>query len=300
MSLPKSSCKKFHTVALIGKRSSAEASHTVRDLAAWLAERGVVPIVEARTAASLDNCPAQQADLDEIGARADLAVVVGGDGTMLHTARSLARYTVPLVGINQGRLGFMTDIPRSEKHTGLVEILEGHYTSERRFLLNAILIRNGQPVASALALNEVVVSKADAGRMIEFALTIDDEFIYNQRSDGLIIATPTGSTAYALSANGPILHPAVQGIALVPLCPHALTTRPITVSDTVRLCIRLAPGQDARVHCDGQTHFELAGNDEVCITRSEHGITLLHPRAYSYYAMLRAKLHWSEPSQPTS
>ena len=160
------------------------------------------------------------------------------------------------------------------------------------------MTRGGVVVNESAALNEVVVSKSDGGRMIEFALAIDDEFIYNQRSDGLIVATPTGSTAYALSANGPILHPAVGGIALVPLCPHALTARPITVPDSVLLSITLAGGAEARLHCDGHTQFDLAAGDVVSVVRSKHSITLLHPKSYSYFAMLRDKLLWSEPARP--
>ena len=288
----------FHTVALIGKYRSTDAAATALALARLLAARGIVPLIETETARLVDPEGFATADLPTIGRDADLAIVVGGDGTLLHTARNLAPFDVPVVGVNQGRVGFMTDIPRQNAERAINELLDGHYRGEQRILLSARVTRGGAVVNESAALNEVVVSKSDGGRMIEFALAIDDEFIYNQRSDGLIVATPTGSTAYALSANGPILHPAVGGIALVPLCPHALTARPITVPDSVLLSITLAGGAEARLHCDGHTQFDLAAGDVVSVVRSKHSITLLHPKSYSYFAMLRDKLLWSEPARP--
>lgn len=290
--------QKFSTIALIGKYRSTDAAATVVMLAGLLKARGVEPLIETHTAALADSHGMAVGDLADIGRRADLAIVVGGDGTLLHAARNLAPFNVPVVGVNQGRVGFMTDIPRLDAERVLGELLDGHYRAEQRILLTARVTRGDAVVNESAALNEVVVSKSDGGRMIEFALAIDDELIYHQRSDGLIVATPTGSTAYALSANGPILHPAVGGIAVVPLCPHALTARPITVPDTVLLSVTLADGVEARVHCDGHTEFDLVAGDVVSIHRSKHSITLLHPRGYSYFAMLREKLHWSEPAKP--
>jgi NAD+ kinase len=200
---------------------------------------------------------------------------------------------VPLVGINQGRLGFLTDIGRDAALTKLGEILDGRYTEESRAMLDAEVVRGGHRVFQTLAFNDVVVNKGDLGRMIEFDLSIDDEYVYTQRSDGMILSTPTGSTAYALSANGPILHPNVGGIALVPLCPHALTARPITLPDSSLIEITLLPPHDARVHFDGQTRFDARAGDRVRVTRSPNVVRLLHPEGYSYFAMLREKLHWS-------
>ena len=233
------------------------------------------------------------ASYEHIGASADLAVVIGGDGTMLHTARRLIEHGVPLVGVNLGRLGFLTDIARSSATERLAEILDGAFTAEDRFMLDVEVLRGGARVFHTLALNDVVVNKGELGRMIEFELSIDEEFVYTQRSDGMIVSTPTGSTAYALSANGPILHPSVGGIALVPLCPHALTARPITLPDSCRIDIVLLPPHDARVHFDGQTRFDLRAGDCVRMTRSSRSLRLLHPEGYSYFAMLRQKLHWS-------
>jgi NAD kinase len=186
-----------------------------------------------------------------------MAIVVGGDGTMLNAARQLARYRVPLVGVNQGRLGFMTDIARSDMLTCMDDLLDGKFVPETRMLLDAEVVRDERSVVSNLALNDVVVDKGAIGRMIEFELFIDGEFIYHLRSDGLIVATSTGSTAYALSANGPILHPQVSAIALVPLCPHALTNRPILVGDRNEIEIRIVHATDSRAHFDGQVTVDL-------------------------------------------
>lgn len=284
----------FQTIALIGKYRGPEIADSLRDLAAWLQERKRRVLVEAGTAQSVGSFSCTMASYAEIGRQADLAIVLGGDGTLLHAARQLARDGVPLVGVNQGRLGFMTDIACREMLAGIDALLSGKFSSEQRFLLDAEVLRGGESLFRTVALNDVVVNKGELGRMIEMEARIDGEFIYVLRADGMIIATPTGSTAYALSANGPILHPSVPGIALVPLCPHALTNRPITVCDRSRIEISLLPPHDARIHFDGQEFFDVRAGDRLCVTRSRHAITLLHPPGYSYLAMLREKLHWSE------
>lgn len=284
----------FRSIALIGKYQSPDVAESVFAIANYLRQRGLVVWIEQGTASSVGGAgDFVIATYEEIGAQADLAVVVGGDGTMLNSARRLAEHGVPLVGVNLGRLGFLTDVGRSEALDRLGEIVDGRYREESRFMLDAEVLRGGQRVFHTLALNDVVVNKGDLGRMIEFDLLIDGEFVYTQRSDGMIIATPTGSTAYALSSNGPILHPGVDGIALVPLCPHALTARPVTLPDSCRIEIRLLPPHDARVHFDGQARFDARAGDCVKITRSPLAVRLLHPEGYSYYAMLREKLHWS-------
>lgn len=290
----------FRTVAVIGKYQTPEVAEALLTLVAYLRGRELEVLVERETAVAADASGFDESGYAEIAARADLAIVIGGDGTMLATARRLAASGVPLVGINQGRLGFMTDIARDEMTERIGELLDGRYRREKRILLEASVRRADRLIGKGLALNDVVLSRADAGRMMEFEVTIDGEFIYNQRSDGIIVATPTGSTAYALSANGPILQPAVAGIALVPLCPHALTARPITISDTSVIDIRITPQYDARLYCDGQTRIDLTGGDGIRVTRSRHAITLLHPEGYSYFAMLREKLRWSEaPRNPS-
>ncbi len=283
----------FHTIALIGKYQSREIAESLRALATFLSGRGAEVLLEEETAAAVGANGYAVASYEAIGARAGLAVILGGDGTMLNAARHLAGFAVPLVGINQGRLGFMTDISLDAMIESITALLEGKFSREQRFLLNAEVLRDGEPAFQTLALNDVVVNKGDIGRMIELEVKVDGELIHILRADGLIVSTPTGSTAYALSANGPILHPAVPGIAIVPLCPHALSNRPITVSDSSTIDIALLPPHDARLHFDGQTRFDARASDVVRIARSRHNLTLLHPPGYSYFAMLREKLHWS-------
>ncbi len=293
------------TVALIGRQESPEVVDSIVALLGYFQSRGVAVLVETETAIEvgqlLDNtvlAAAECADFTRIGSTVDVAIVVGGDGTLLHAARQLAKFDVPLVGINQGRLGFMTDIARSGMIEAMALLMEGKFTLENRLLLDTEVVFGGasaqwQPLAN-LAFNDVVIDKGATGRMIEFELRVDDEFIYSARADGLIICTPTGSTAYALSANGPILHPKLGGIALVPLCPHALSNRPITLPDTARIEVRLVQGANARAHFDGQETVDLMPGDGVRLVKSPHRIKLLHPPSYSYFAMLRQKLHWSE------
>lgn len=286
--------KRFETIALIGKYQSPDVAEAVLHIASFLRDNGHAILIEQGTASSIGVAGGfPVTSYDGIGAVADLAVVLGGDGTMLNTARRLAEHEVPLVGVNQGRVGFLTDISRDDAIVRLSEMLEGRYSEEIRFMLSAEILRAGQRVHQTLAFNDVVVNKGELGRMIEFDVSIDDDFVYTQRSDGMIVTTPTGSTAYALSANGPILHPSIGAIALVPLCPHALTARPVTLPDTCRIDIKLLAPHDARVHFDGQTSFDARAGDCVRITRSPHAIRLLHPENYSYFAMLREKLHWS-------
>ncbi len=286
------------TIALVGKYHSLEIAESLRRLAEYFHERGISVFVERETAGQIGK----QVDLsrwvtcgfNDIGAHADLAVVIGGDGTMLNAARRLARYRVPLVGVNQGRLGFMTDIARSDMLTCMDDLLDGRFSAEARMLLDAEILREGREVATNLALNDLVVDKGAIGRMIELELFIDGEFIYNLRSDGLIVSTPTGSTAYSLSAGGPILHPTLTGIAVVPLCPHALTNRPVLVNDKAEIELRITHADDPRVHFDGQVTLDLQKHDSVRLRRSEYSIVFLHPPGYSYFAMLRQKLQWSE------
>ncbi len=284
----------LRTIALIGKYQSPEVAESLLALADFLKERAIEVLVEQATAGQIACRHLAVASYETIGAHADLAIVLGGDGSMLAAARKLARSKVPLLGVNQGRLGFMTDLSRERMLDGIRALLAGEFSREERFLLEARVRRRNDSIFETLALNDVVVNKGELGRMIEFSVSIDGEFIYNQRSDGLIVATPTGSTAYALSANGPILHPAVPGIALVPLCPHALSNRPITIDAGSRIEIVLQPPHRARVHADGQEKFELEAGDRVEVARSIHTICFLHPPGYSYFAMLREKLHWSE------
>jgi NAD+ kinase len=283
----------FQTVAVVGKYQSQGMAEPLAGIAALLAAGGFTPLIEADTAANTGLTGYATAPLDTIGSRADLAVVVGGDGTMLSVARLLAPCGVPLVGVNQGRLGFMTDIALEDIHQALGAILAGDYDAEDRHILHGTVTRQGQVVLDTLALNDVVVSRGAVGGMVELTVAVDGRFVYNQRADGLIIATPTGSTAYALSANGPILHPSLPAIVLVPVAPHALTNRPIALPVDCDVELTLTRGRDAGAHFDGQAHFSLIDRDRIRVRRSPHDIRFLHPRGYDYFRMLREKLHWS-------
>jgi NAD+ kinase len=281
----------FSRIALIGKLGSPEIAASLRELIGLLGKRGCEALVEKETAAELG---AAGLDYPALGERADLAVVIGGDGTMLAAARSLVRYRVPVVGVNLGRVGFMTDIGHRDMHSGIGAILDGSYTLEERTLLDAEIVRGGESVLRTLALNEAVIGKGAQGRLIEFDLAIDGEFIYNLRADGMIVATPTGSTAYALSAQGPILHPAVPALALVPLNPHTLSARPVSVSDKCAIEIKLVRALDARGHFDGLALADMQEGDRLLLKRSADVVRFVHPPGYRYFATLREKLRWSE------
>jgi NAD+ kinase len=283
----------FKAVALIGKYKSPEIVGPILELARFLEERGVSVMLDRLTASHLTECRYPVLVLEELGERADLAIVMGGDGTMLNIARTFAPYDVALVGVNQGRLGFLTDISIDTMLETIGAMLEGHYVTEDRMLLNAEVYSAQERVFDVLAFNDVVVSKGARGSMIEFELSIDREAIYTQRSDGLIVSTPTGSTAYALSSGGPIIHPSLRVMAIVPVCPHTLSNRPIVIGadSTVEVVVRSA--DDPRVHFDSHSHFELRAGDRIVVRRYPHPIRLLHPVGHSYYAMLRQKLYWN-------
>jgi NAD+ kinase len=285
--------KSFKTVALIGKYKSPEIAGPLLELARFLTDRGVEVLLDRLTASHIGDCPYPVLVLEELGARADLAIVLGGDGTMLNIARTFAPYDVALVGVNQGRLGFLTDISLDTMFETIGAILDGEYVREDRMLLEAEVYSGRERVFDVLAFNDVVVSKGVRGSMIEFELHIDGEAIYTQRSDGLIVATPTGSTAYALSAGGPIVHPSLRVMTLVPVCPHTLSNRPIVLSSGCTVEIVVHSADDPRVHFDSHSHFELREADRILVRRYSHDISLLHPAGHSYYAMLRQKLKWN-------
>jgi len=264
----------FRRIALLGKLNSPEVEASLAEMRRFLAARGCEVIKQ--------------------GEQADLAIVIGGDGTMLSAARDLLRHRVPLVGINQGRVGFMTDIGHHDMQAGIGAILDGNYSLEERSVLDAEIFRGKKSVQRSIALNEAVVGKGGEGRLIEFQLTIDGEFIYKLRGDGVIVATPTGSTAYALSAQGPILHPSVPALALVPLAPHTLSARPVSVSDRSVIEIEIIHAMDARAHFDGVVMHDMAGGDRLVLRRSADVARFVHPPGYRYFATLREKLGWSE------
>jgi NAD+ kinase len=284
----------FQTVALIGKYKSPEIAPPLLKLADFLGKRGIRILIDPLTAAHVGKSEHAVVDLQEIGRSADLAVVIGGDGTMLNIARTLAPFDVALVGINQGRLGFLTDLSMDVMLDAIGAILDGQYTTESRMLLQAEVVSGGRQVLDVIAFNDVSVNKGAEGSLIEIEVQIDGRFVYNLRSDGLIVASPTGSTAYALSSNGPILHPSLDVIGLVPVCPHTLSNRPIVVNGDSVIDILVLKAADARAHFDSHSHHELVEGDKVVVKRCPHAIRLLHPASYDYYHMLREKLHWSE------
>jgi NAD+ kinase len=280
-------------VALVGRHATPGVAEPLTRVAKFLSERGYDVLVEAATAGTSALSGYACAPASELGGRVDVAIVIGGDGTLLSTARKLAPLDIPLIGVNLGRLGFLTDIPLSNMEAELASMLAGRYIEERRTLLAAMVEQQGATSGPTLAFNEVVVSRGSLGGMIDLAVEIDGGFAYAMRADGIIVATPTGSTAYALSAQGPILHPRVPAVVLVPVAPHALTNRPIAVSETSSITVTLLRGKDAAAHCDGQAHFALQESDRVVIARAAHPARLLHPEGYDHFAMLREKLHWS-------
>jgi NAD+ kinase len=284
----------FKTVGLIGKYKSPEIAGPLLKLGAFLAQRGVKVMVDSLTASHIGDSKYPALTLEEIGRQADLAIVLGGDGTMLNIARTLAPFDVALIGINQGRLGFLTDISIETMFETIGTILEGKYVTEERMLLEAEVFSKKKSVFNVLAFNDVVVSKGIKGSMIEFEVKIDGKFLYTLRSDGLIITTPTGSTAYALSSGGPIIHPSLSAMALVPICPHTFSSRPIVISSDSVVEIVINSAADARAHFDSHSRFDLNEHDRVTVRRYGHTIRLLHPVGHDYYNMLRAKLHWTE------
>jgi NAD+ kinase len=282
------------TIAIVGKYFAAGISESLTEIVDFLEGRGHLVVLEAETAQNVALPGIAAMTPAQIGEQADAAIIVGGDGTMLGIARQLAPYDVPLIGINQGRLGFITDISLERMLPVLGEMLDGQVESERRSLLQSAVMRDGEQIFSALAFNDVVVTRGAGSGMAELMVEVDGRFMYNQRSDGLIVATPTGSTAYALSAGGPLLHPSLGGIVLVPIAPHALSNRPIVIPDSSEIVIEIVNGRDMSANFDMQSLASLQHGDRILIRRSEHTITFLHPAGWSYYDTLRQKLHWNE------
>ncbi len=287
----------FKTVAIVGKLDGVNVGGPVDALIGLMRSRGIKVLLDKRTAefaaAKADQIMPRE-PLDALLEGADLAIGVGGDGTMLGLARSVAHHGVPLVGVNLGHLGFMTDISAENAVTTMASMLDGEYTEESRLLLYARILREGKPVFESVALNDVVVSRGAMGSMIEFAVEVNGEFIYSLRADGLIVNTPTGSTAYALSSGGPILQPGLPAISLVPISPHTLSNRPIAISSEAEVRVRMIRGVNARVNFDVQSYFDPENEDVVVIRAHRDRLRLLHPRGYSYFSMLRSKLHWNE------
>jgi len=285
---------RFRHAALVGKYQAHGIRGVLEEIAHFLVRQGLEVSLEKQTALSTGITGYGALDPAELGRECDLAVVLGGDGTMLGIARQLARYGMPLVGINQGRLGFITDVSVGQFAEVLAPMLAGDFEVEHRTMLEGDVVRDDRTIFEALALNDVVVSRSHTASMIELRIDIGDEFMANLRADGLILASPTGSTAYALSAGGPILHPGIAGWVLAPIAPHTLSNRPIVLPDVSDVSIQIVAGRDASVNFDMQSLASLLPGDRIRVRRSQHQVHFLHPRGWSYYATLRKKLHWHE------
>ncbi len=286
--------EQFRNIGIIGRLGSSQVLETVRRLKRFLLDRHLHVVLEESIAEVLPGHNLQTASRRILGEICDLVIVVGGDGSMLGAARALAWSKVPVLGINRGSLGFLTDIRPDDLEAKVGEVLDGQYSVENRFLLEAEVRRNGDSIGEGDALNDVVLHPGKSTRMIEFELHIDGQFVCSQKADGLIIATPTGSTAYSLSAGGPIMHPKLDAIVIVPMYPHTLSSRPIVVDGNSELKIVVSSNMQIypQVSCDGQNHFTCAPGDTVTIKKKPQKLHLIHPLDHNYYEVCRTKLGW--------
>ena len=283
----------FQVVGLWG-RPKALVAQTLDSLIEWLNKKGYTAVLESSTAVFMPDRGLQIASSQMMGEICDIVIVVGGDGCLLGAARTLARYNVPILGVNRGQLGFLTDIMPHALEAQMEQVFDGKYTIEKRFLLDGSLTRDGHMIAASEALNDVVLHAGKAVQMINFELHVNGEFVYSQKSDGLIVATPTGSTAYSLSGGGPILTPELNAISLVPMFPHTLSSRPLVVDadNEVRLKLSLENTDSLQVSCDSHVVLAVLPGDEVVIKKADKRLRLIHPKEYSYYNVLRKKLNW--------
>ena len=289
--------REFKTVALWGRLGERSVMEPALQVLSQLSKRGITVLASITSDPKRELKGATFVDEREAAARADLVIAIGGDGTLLHAARNVAGRDVPLVGINRGRLGFLTDVSPEQIRDALEAILAGNYLAERRLTLAA---RVGKRDTGALfALNDIVLQKGDTGRLLDFTTEVDNVYVNNHRGDGLIIATPTGSTAYALSCSGPIIQPNVDALVMVPICPHTLSDRPLVLasSSEIRVTLDNAGGSEAHVVCDGESLARMSAGDILTVSLAKQPVTLLHPREYNYYELLRSKLNWGRASR---
>lgn len=290
----------FRTVGIVGKRSDdPQVGTTLRRLTDHLRRHGCQVLLDSECTRLLPERADASVPIAVLGARCDLIVSLGGDGTLLHAARTMAEHRVPLLGINLGRLGFLVDVSPDRIESALDAVLDGRYEVDHRTLLTAQLSGAEPPERAYAALNDVVIHKWGTARMIQLETYVDGAFVNAQRSDGLIVATPTGSTAYALSGGGPLMDPALDAILLVPICPHDLSNRPLVVPGSSRIEIRVC-GHDhghAQMTCDGQTEVPLPQESRILVHRHPDRACLLHPQGHDHYQILRAKLGWGGHAQ---
>jgi NAD+ kinase len=288
----------FNTIGVITKPQAESARETLQSLFNFLDNKNCTVFIDEQIPDSINTHQFEKLSRKEIGERCDLAIVVGGDGTILNAVRSLSQANVPLLGINVGRLGFLADISPDNLEDSLNEILAGSYHEEQRFLLEMQVYRDNKLIFEGDAFNDVVVHIRDVARMIEFETHINGEFVNHQRADGIVVSTPTGSTAYALSSGGPILHATLDAITLVPISPHTLSSRPLVVNDEAQIDILICSTKEgiAQATCDGHLSTDVYVGDHIKVRRKAKKITLLHPEKHNYFEILRAKLHWSEHS----
>lgn len=284
----------FHTIGLISKFGDSTGAETLNQIATYLRQRQLRVLLDESSARLIPDNSLEIASRATIGAQCDLAIVMGGDGTMLNAARSLVDYEVPILGVNQGRLGFLADVSPSEIPHRLEAVLQGHFREASRSLLYAQVLREDHITGEADALNDVVVHKREVARMIEVDAFLDGRFLNAYRADGLIISTPTGSTAYALAGGGPILHPGLEAVVLVPICPHTLTHRPIVVKadSVIEVVLHSVNTTAAQVTCDGQISLAIEPGDRILIRKKSRKARLIHPLNHDYFELLRAKLDW--------
>jgi NAD+ kinase len=288
--------KEFSTVALVGRFEDPRVAEPMTALAAHLSNAGVEVITSPD--ASLGS-PVRTVDESELASRANLIITVGGDGTMLYAAALTRERAVPLLGINRGRLGFLADVTPDEMLHSLDQVLAGEYLSETRLLLSAKIAAADGSIHTAVALNDVVLQRRESGRMVDFETRIAGRYVNTHSGDGLIVSTPTGSTAYALSCGGPIIEPGLDAVVVVPVCPHTLSDRPIVIPAKHPIEVRLLRSSIARaeVTVDGRMLGDLNTGDTLVIGEADSRITLIHPPGYDYFEILRSKLHWGRDSR---
>jgi len=285
---------KFNKIAIIGKYPSSEETKGIHEqliqLITHLSQKNIDLVIEEKTQKQIKLNKFKSLPLNEIGKQVDIAIVVGGDGTMLGVARTLVDTGIPLIGINQGRFGFLADLNIDSMFSSIDNILDGFYIQDNRMLIETTVARNNKIIYESFALNDIVIRSGL--RLIELEVIIDGRFVHTQRSDGLIVSTPTGTTAYALSAGGPILHPNLDAITIVPISPHTLSNRPIAVSGDCEILIKIVNMDEAYASIDGQIQIPLDIKDTISIKKAKQSISILHPQDYCYFEMLRNKLHW--------